>query len=877
MSLGAARTAEEDPYWSRSAETVMAELGGAPKGLTEPEAAARLAAYGPNTVTEDLRTSALRVLGRQFRSPLVIVLLAATLVGGMVRDWTGTVIILVIVATTAVIGFVQEYRASKSLDALRQRLGIHCRVRREGVVRLCPTREVVRGDIIELAAGSLVPADGVLLAARDCFVIQSVLTGESVPAEKSVAPSPADAALADRTNVVFMGTSVRSGTATLLVVKTGAESAFGHIATRLKLRRPDTDFERGIRRFSTLLTEFVLVLTVIVMSINLLLDRPPLDSLLFAIALAVGITPELLPAIVSYTLARGAHDLAKQGVLVRRLAAIENLGSMNVLCADKTGTLTVGAARLQGHFDAQGHTATQVLELAVTNARLQTGLTNPLDDVLLEAAASLPAITAQKIDESPYDFMRKRMSVAVREPGSETCLTIAKGAVPSVLEICTRARVRQSTPALDEAARGAILAALERYAREGYRVLGVASHEGPEPRATEADMVFEGFLLFEDPAKPDIAATLRELKSLGVRLKIVTGDNRHTALHVARAVGMAARQCVTGTDLQRIRDEALWHRAAAVDVFAEVDPNQKERIILALRRAGHVVGYIGDGINDAPALHAADVGISVDGAVDVAKEAADVVLLEHDLRTISRGVRQGRTTFANTQKYILSTTSANFGNMLSMAAASAFLPFLPLLAPQILLNNLLTDIPGAALAGDTVDAELVRRPPRWSMKRIRRFTIVFGCLSSAFDLLTFMGLLWLFGDAVQRFRSGWFLESLATEVLVLLAIRTQRSLFASMPGRALLALSALVLLGALLFVQTPAGSWLGFAPLPYRALFMLGGITLAYVASVELTKRPLYVLTRRASSTRRVTRTRRPSPDRRVSLSRPRRGTRHAS
>ena len=834
-----------EPYWSKPIELLLAELGSTQQGLSEQEAASRLATTGANVIASDSHTSILRVLGRQFRSPLVLVLLAASIVAGVVRDWTGTVLIVLIVAASTAIGFFQEYRASRSLEALRNKLGATCRVRRGGASRTCPAREVVVGDVVELEAGSLIPADGILLAARDCFVIQAMLTGESAPTEKSIAPAPASAALPDRGNVVFMGTSLRSGTGAMLVVKTGGHTAFGSIATRLKLQRPETDFERGIRRFSTMLTEFVLVLTVVVMSINLLLGRPALDSMLFAIALAVGITPELLPAIVSFTLSHGARVLAAQGVLVRRLAAIENLGSMDVLCADKTGTLTVGAAELHASLDAQGQHAPRVLELAVINACLQTGLANPLDEVLVRKASDTPTpgTAAHKVDECPYDFVRKRMSVAVAGAAGDSFLTITKGAVPSVLAICASVRHGARADALDEIGRTTILEALQRHARQGFRVLGVASRETPNPIATESDMVFEGFLLFEDPTKPGIVETLRELKTLGVRIKIVTGDNRHTALHVARAVGLDSAQLIAGDELRGMRDEALWIRADATDVFAEVDPNQKERIINALRKTGHVVGFIGDGINDAPALHAADVGVSVEGAVDVAKEAADIVLLEHDLRAIARGIRQGRATFANTQKYILSTTSANFGNMLSMAAASAFLPFLPLLAPQILLNNLLSDIPALTLASDSVEPERVERPPHWSMRRIGGFTIVFGCLSSAFDLLTFVVLLRLMGSVPESFRSGWFLESLATEVLVLLAIRTHRPLFSSAPSRALLISSALVLAAAIVLVQLPLAEWIGLTALPLSVLLTLAGITLAYVASVELIKRRLYRLT----------------------------------
>lgn len=598
------RPATDDAYWSHTADDLFAQVAGSPEGLSEHEAAERLAAHGPNRVAAESRTSALRVLGRQFRSPLVLVLLVASIVAGLVRDWTGTAIILVIVTASAVIGFLQEYRASRSLDALRNRLATTCRVRRGGAMRACPTREIVVGDIVELAAGSLVPADGVLLAARDCFVIESVLTGESAPVEKSTTPAAPSAQMAERTNAVFMGTSLRSGTATMLVMKTGRNTEFGEIAARLRLQRPETDFERGVRRFSTMLTEFVLVLTLVVMAINLLLDRPALDSLLFAVALAVGITPELLPAIVSLTLSHGARALASHGVLVRRLAAIENLGSMTVLCADKTGTLTVGAARLQSALDVDGRESPRVLELAVTNARLQTGLANPLDEVLMSAvpcsAAAATLAAAAKVDECPYDFIRKRMSVAIHTGTPHTFLTITKGAVAQVVAICSSARSSTAVVALDEPRRDAILRQLEQRASEGYRVLAVASRETSTPVATEAEMVFEGLLLFEDPTKPDVPKTLHDLARLGVKVKIVTGDNRHTARHVAEAVSIASPQLLSGEELRQMTDEALWQRAPRVDVFAEVDPNQKERIIRALRRAGEVVGYIGDGINDAP-------------------------------------------------------------------------------------------------------------------------------------------------------------------------------------------------------------------------------------------------------------------------------------
>lgn len=829
----------ETPVWSRPSAEVLEHLATSPSGLTEAEARRRLEQSGPNVVVEQTRAAALRVLARQFRSPLVFVLLAAALIAGGVGDWTDATLIVVILTASSAIGFTQEYRASRAIDALRSRLAVKSQVWRNGQLRTVPALELVPGDVVELSAGALVPADGVLLEARDCFVIQSVLTGESMPVEKLVAPTPAAADLAARRNALYMGTSVRSGTARMVISQTGPRTVFGQIAEHLKLDRPATDFERGIRRFSGLLTEFVLVLTVVVMAINLLLDRPALESLLFAIALAVGITPQLLPAIVSYTLSQGARALAREGVLVRRLSAIENLGSMTVLCSDKTGTLTSGAASLTATIDPSGTSSTRVLLLAAVNARVQTGLANPLDDVI-KATAGDAGNDYVKVDECPYDFTRKRMSVSVTVPGTEGFLTITKGAVGSILPICTRFRDGESLVELAGPPLTQLLHLVENRAREGARVLAVASRSSDEPAAIEDSMVLEGLLLFEDPVKQDIVSVLQELRALGARLIMVTGDNRHTAQHVAQSMGLRDPQIIAGDELATLRDEALWQRARTVDVFAEVDPNQKERIIMALKKGGAVVGYIGDGINDAPALHAADVGISVEGAVDVAKEAADLVLLQQDMSCVVRGLRQGRITFANTQKYILSTTSANFGNMVSMAAASAFLPFLPLTAAQILLNNLLSDLPAISLASDRVDDEHILSPARWDQRHIRNFTIVFGLISSLFDLLTFWALFRLADGAAAPFRSGWFLESLATEVLVLFAIRTRRPLLRSRPSRLLLGLSATVLALALFAVEAPTGRLMGFTVLSVETLAVLAAITLAYVLCVEVTKRVVF-------------------------------------
>jgi Mg2+-importing ATPase len=834
-------TTEADAYWSGSTEELLSRLHSSRSGLSEPDAASALAQHGPNSIKGAERLSSLGILLRQLRSPLVLLLLLAALVAGAVGDRVEMGLIAVIVAASSMLGFAQEFRASRAVAALRQRLGITCQVWRGGRIARIRSEEIVPGDVVELAAGSLIPADGIVLGSRDCFVVQAVLTGESEPVEKYSAPTSATATIPERTNALFMGTSVRSGTATMLVVRTGSQTLFGQLAQRLKSRPPESDFERGIRRFSALLTQFVAALTVAVMGLNLFLDRPVMESLLFSIALAVGITPELLPAIVTFTLSSGSRILASQGVLVRRLASIEDLGSMTVLCSDKTGTLTMGAASLAGALDPGGEPSERVLALAITNARLQTGLPNPLDEVLIAAGPHM-AIAGVKVDESPYDFVRKRMSVAVRYDDHPEVETITKGAASPVIDLCSAVRGREGVDAITPERRAGLLALQQQYAAEGRRVLAVASKRTLEPRAEESGMTFEGFLLFEDPTKPDIAATLAELRALGVRLKIITGDNCHTARHVALAVGLSEPVILTGSDIQELRDEALWQRAENTHVFAEVDPNQKERIILALKKMGHVVGYLGDGINDAPALQAADVGISVDGAVDVAKEAADIVLLQHDLRVVNGGIREGRRTFVNTQKYILSTTSANFGNMLSMAGASALLPFLPLTAAQILLNNLLSDIPAVSLAGDHVGAELLQQPTRWSMRRIRNFTLVFGAVSTLFDLLTFAALLHLGEGLAAPFRTGWFFESLATEVFVLFVIRSPRRFFRSRPGPMMIWSSIAVLVVAVAAIQSPLGRWMDFVPLPLNTLLVLVSITVAYAGTVEWLKGWLYGL-----------------------------------
>jgi P-type Mg2+ transporter len=812
---------------------MLSRLGTSLAGLSDDEAAQRLGRAGPNVLSGARRFVVLRLLWAQLGNPLVLILLFAAVVSSVAQAWADSVVVLAIVVISSVIGFWREFSADRAVEQLRARTVLQSRVRRGGVERLVPSSALVTGDVVLLNAGSLVPADAVVIEARDFFVSEATLTGETYPREKTTHPVAADAPLATRDNVVFLGTNVRSGIATAVVIATGVRTELGHVAGALSARAPETEFDAGLRHFGNLLTWVMLMMTLLVLSLNLLLHRPPIESLLFAIALAVGLTPELLPAILSVNLARSAAAMVKEGVVVRRLNAIENFGSMNVLCTDKTGTLTEGEITLASAVDVKGQPSTSVLSAAFINASLQTGVSNLLDDAIISAAGKAPL--PLKLDEVPYDFARKRLSVVVEEGAQARMIT--KGAYASMLTVCE---------GIDEERRASLERLVEAKGNDGFRVLAVASRTCPRKerwtRDDEHSLTLDGFLLFADPPKPGIAQTLKSLERLGVTTKIVTGDNRFVAAHVARQVGLGGDtlRVVTGATLDATTPDALGILAEETDVFAEVDPRQKERVLLALKKRGHVVGYLGDGINDAPALHAADVGISVDTAVDVAREAADLVLMKRDLEVLQKGILSGRRTFANTLKYILTTTSANLGNMLSMAIASLVLPFFPLLAGQILLNNFLSDIPAFGLATDDVDEEWLAKPHRWDQPFLRRFMVRFGLVSSAFDLVTFAVLLLVFRATPETFRTGWFIESLLTEVVVALVVRTQRPVLKSRPGKLLLWTSVGVAALAVAVPFIPGTAVLGFVPIPFSMLVVLGLVTAAYVMTAEALKRRLF-------------------------------------
>jgi len=835
-----------------SIEEALKQVNSRSEGLTAADAAERLARAGVKV--RRTGDGPWRLLFNQFRSPLVILLLVAMTISAFLGDKMDVLIVLTVVLMSTLLGFWQEYRAANAVAALLAVIQAKATVLRDGHKIDLPVAEIVPGDVALLSAGDTIPGDGLLIESNDLFVDESALTGESYPAEKKVGAVAANARQSERTNAVFEGTHVVSGTAKVLVVNTGAETEFGGISERLRLRAPETDFELGLRRFGEMLIRVTLVFVIAIFAINVFFHRPALESFLFALAIAVGMTPELLPAIVSITLARGAQRMAEEQVIVRRLSAIENFGSMDVLCSDKTGTLTEGHVKLQGAHDAEGNVSTTVLLHAVLNATFESGFTNPIDEAL-RAQSNIDLTGCTKCDEVPYDFIRKRLSIVVEHAVVDPRhLMITKGAFANVLAVCTQVATKNGEVPMT----GMQVALQQRfadYSNAGHRVLGLATRDVTgDPVINKDDeqaMTFAGFLLFDDPPKAGAAEAIQELRVLGVGFKVITGDNRLVAQLLGTQMGIANPDVLTGDALRDMSDAALIIRVSTVDIFAEIEPNQKERIIIALRKAGHVVGYLGDGINDASALHAADVGISVDDAVDVAKEAADIVLLRHDLGVLARGVRNGRITFANTIKYIFITTSANFGNMFSMAGASLFLPFLPLLPKQILLNNFLSDLPALTIATDSVDPDQVNRPRRWDHKFIRRFMIAFGLVSSVFDYLTFGALLLMLRASEAQFQTGWFIESLMTELFIVMVIRTHRSIFQSKPGR-ILAIATLVVAGSTIVLPyTALGAMFGLVPLPWTFMLTLLVITVLYLITSEIVKRVMFAqLEQRESPTR---------------------------
>ncbi len=828
-------------FWSVSVKELLGTLQSTANGLTSDEAGKRLTSYGANRLKPPRQSDAFTLFIGQFKSPIILILLLATGLSFFLHDTADALIILLIVLVSGLLGFWQEHSASNAIEKLLAIVQIKAKAFRNGNQIEIHIEDIVPGDIVLLNAGDIVPGDCMLLESKDLYVDEAMLTGETFPVEKAVSVLDAGAPLSKRTNSVWMGTHIVSGNAEALVILTGKNTEFGKVSERLKLKAGETEFEHGIKRFGYFLGEVTLLLVVLIFAINVYLNRPVLESFLFSLALAVGLTPQLLPAIISINLAHGAKKMAQKKVIVKRLASIENFGSMNILCSDKTGTLTEGTVQVESAVNVNGGASEKVFLYSYLNAFYETGFTNPIDEAILKYR-KINLSEYHKHDEIPYDFLRKRLSIAVGH--GDKHLMITKGALTNILEVCTSAEAEDGKSADLESMQDQIQKHYEEFSAKGFRTLGIAYKNLPSEsvinKSDEKDMTFLGFLTLFDPPKANITGTITSLKKLGVSLKVITGDNHLVATSLSKKMGLSDNKIITGPELRQMSDSALIRSVGAVDVFAEIEPNQKERIIIAMRKAGNVVGYIGDGINDASALHSADVGISVDTAADVAKDAADIVLLEKELSVLIEGVREGRSTFANTLKYVFMATSANFGNMFSMAGISLFIPFLPLLPKQILLTNLMTDFPEMTIATDRVDEQMIDYPRRWDIKAIRKFMITFGLVSSVFDYLTFGLLLLVLHANEGQFRTGWFLESVISASIIVLVIRSRKPFFRSRPGKYLLIATLSIAVITLIFPFTPLGNIFGFSPLSISTYIYLMLIVLLYIIAAEITKTIFY-------------------------------------
>jgi Mg2+-importing ATPase len=836
-----------------STEEILVRLNTSQSGLTSQEAENRLQTYGYNELAKRKRRTAIVEFLFHLRNPLVFILLLAGLISfflgvnsGSSDEIIDAVIIFSIVLLSVVLDVYQESKAERAAETLKEKVTTTATVFRDNIKQEVKLSEIVPGDIVYLSAGDIVPADARVINAKDLFVDQSALTGESFPVEKTAEPLKAkDAAITEWGNCLFLGTSVVSGATTAVVVKTGNFTEYGKIAQKLVARETETEFERGLRRFGFLMMEVTFLLVLFVFLINsaraIFLKGDVFEALLFAVALAVGLTPELLPMIISVNLSKGALEMSKKGVIVKRLTSIENFGSMDVLCTDKTGTLTENKITLVLHVDMEGNDDEKVLLYSFLNSHFETGLKSPLDEAILRFK-DIDVKDYHKIDEVPFDFTRRRVSVVVDHERQR--YMIAKGALEEIVKVCSYCEHEDKTLDLTSELHKKIEQKYYDLSSEGFRVLGVSykkiREEKPQYSVNdESDMVFLGFVAFLDPPKETAKESLQQLSKSGVELKILTGDNELVTRKTCEQLGFEIKGVVLGSEIAQMHDDALARVVKEANVFARVTPVQKDRVMNALKRNGHVVGFLGDGINDAPSLKTADVSLSVDNAVDVAKESADIILLQKDLTVLHEGVLEGRKTFGNTMKYIMMGTSSNFGNMFSVAGASLFLTFLPMLPIQILLNNLLYDLSESTIPTDNVDSEYIEKPKRLDVSYIRRFMMFLGPISSIFDFLTFFIMLVIFNASVPLFQTAWFIESLCTQTLVIFVIRTRRTPFyKSKPSRPLL-FSSLSIVGVALVIPfiPKIGELFGFEAPTFSFYVILAGLIVAYLILVEIVKK----------------------------------------
>jgi len=814
-------------------EELTKQLGtSAAAGLNSETAAQRLLLQQKSVKTSTRFQRELKLFVRQFTNPLVLLLVVAVVLSAFLGQATDTLIILFILLANGFMGFWQELNAGRAVEQLQQMIQLKSNVLRDGKEIEIPIEQIVPGDIIILNAGDVIPADCRLIENNELHVNESSITGESYPVEKALTEVPDTAPIARKSNCIWQGTNAVSGTAKALVVNTGSSTVFGQMAHSLT-KNEETAFERGIKRFGYFLMQVTIVLSIIILSVNLYFKRPLFESVLFALAIAVGMAPELLPAIMTFAMSSGAKRMLKKKVIVKKLSSIFNFGEVNVLCTDKTGTITEGVIKVKEVVDSYGKADDKVKLYAFLNATFQKGFSNPIDDALRQIVNTTDGYI--KVDEVPYDFIRKRLSIVISH-GAELII-ITKGAVDNILEVCTKmVDEKGEVTAIDK---DVINRYYADYCSNGFRLIGICYKNitaNTITRADEQDMVFMGFVVLEDPLKEGIIDTLNRLRRLSVAVKIITGDNKFVALYAAKEIGIKDPKILTGKEMNAMLPEAFTVQAAQADVFAEVEPYQKEHIIKALQKSNYTVAYMGDGINDVAAIHAADTGISTNNAVDVARQAADFVLLEKDLFVLADGIAEGRKTFANSLKYIFITTGATFGNMFSIAGASLILPFLPMLPKQILLTNFLTDFPFLAVASDNVDDEQLVRPGKWNMKLIRSFMIVFGLHSSIFDFITFYVLYSYFRFKDAPFQSGWFVESVLTELLILFIIRTRKPFLKSRPGKWLLIIGIVAFLVTILLPVSPFAKSLGLTLAHTGEAIAIGLIILLYAVTADLLK-----------------------------------------
>lgn len=832
-------------FWTYESKDMLKKLNTDENGLSSREAEKRIDKYGQNILEERRSSSNLEMFINQFKNPIIIILIFAAFLSIFLKDYTDGIIILIIIMISSLLSYSHESKANNAVKKLLSSVSVKSSVLRDGKFEEIDNAMLTVGDIINVKTGDMIPADCLIIEANSLSMDESSLTGETFPVEKNNQKVSADTVLSNRKNSLWMGTHVISGSGRAVIVNLAKDSEFGKITASLGEKDSATDFEKGIKSFGNLILHVTTFLIGLIFVFNIFLNKPFLESFMFALALSVGLTPQMLPAIISVNLSQGAKRMSEQGVIVKKLNAIENFGSMTVMCSDKTGTITQGKVKLDGALDCNGNKSDNIYRLAAINSYFQEGYANPIDSAILDTRTD-DFSNYEKLSEIPYSFETKLLSVIVRTDRNSSVrnIMVTKGALTNVLDVCKTYENSDNSVGNIEDVKSQILDMFDKYSSQGYRVLGVAYkliEDGIDVKIQKAeDMIFAGLLLFIDPLKDDIKDVVAEMNRLGVSLKMITGDNHLIAKNIGAQIGLNPGKILLGDELDSYSISQLNKKVLDIDIFAEISPNQKEKIIMAYKQAGEIVGYMGDGINDSPAIKQADVGVSVNTAADTAKDAASIVLLKNSLKVLISGINEGRRTFINTLKYIFIATSANFGNMFSMAGASLFLNFLPLLPKQILLTNLMTDFPSLQIASDSVDEEWLKRPVKWDMKFIKKFMILFGIISSVFDYMTFAVLLFIFKANEETFHTGWMLESIISAMVVMIIVRTARPVFASRPNSKLLIAIVGVAVALLAIIYSPINIYLGLISLPIKLLLALLGVSLIYALTAEILKKSFY-------------------------------------